>query len=32
MGIGAKHYTDLIVLADEEYPKILEKIRSFLIY
>ncbi|MEM4613694.1 MAG: integrase [Ignisphaera sp.] len=31
LGVGAKHYTDLVALADEEYPKILDKIRSFLI-
>ncbi len=30
LGIGAKHYTDLITLADQAYPKILVEIRKYL--
>ncbi|RLG79164.1 MAG: hypothetical protein DRO40_13140, partial [Thermoprotei archaeon] len=29
--IGAKHYTDWIPILDEEYEKILETIRKFLV-
>ena len=30
LSVGAKHYTDLIALADKEYPKVYEVIRPFL--
>ncbi|WP_244988791.1 integrase [Saccharolobus shibatae] len=30
LSIGARHYTDLIALADKEYPKVFEVIKPFL--
>ncbi len=32
LGIGAKHYTDLVELADRAYPKILNHVRKYLLF